>query len=167
MAMESIILNEFDSDLKIRRMANQILEHNFNEATVVLVGIESCGLQLAKSLAKHILNDSGQSIPVFSLKINKQTPELGAIQSNLTPEQSKKAVVVVVDDVQNTGRTMMYACAYFLNMDVKSVQSAVLIDRRHNTYPVRADFIGLSLATMLHDHVEVVETEKGFAAILK
>jgi len=165
--MESIILNETASDLKIRRMANQILEHNFNEAAVMLVGIDSCGLQLAQALAKHILADSGSVVPVFSLKLNKQNPALSTIKSNINATQTENAVVIVVDDVQNTGRTMMYACAYFLSLNVKSIQSAVLIDRRHNTFPVRADYIGLSLATMLQDHVEVVETDKGFVALLK
>jgi pyrimidine operon attenuation protein/uracil phosphoribosyltransferase len=80
-------------------------------------------------------------------------------QTDVTAEMLKNAVVVLVDDVQNSGRTMMYAIKYFLQFEVQSIQTCVLVDRGHNRFPVHSDFVGLSLSTTLQEHVSVEFTE--------
>jgi pyrimidine operon attenuation protein/uracil phosphoribosyltransferase len=164
--MLNTVLSESASNLKIRRIATQIMERNYKDESFYLVGVRETGYQLSLLIAKNIESDFGISIPVFPLRLEKQNPSIDTIQCELNEVQVKDKVVVVVDDVQNTGRTLLYVYAYLLNFKPSSIQSAVLIDRRHNSYPVKADFIGLSLATMLNEHVEVVETSSGFKAVL-
>lgn len=164
--MQNTVLSESASNLKIRRIATQIMERNYKDESFYLVGVKATGYQLALLIAKNIESDFGISIPVVPLSLDKQNPSVASVQCELNEESVKNKAVVVVDDVQNTGRTLLYVYAYLLNFKPTSIQSAVLIDRRHNSYPVKADFIGLSLATMLNEHVEVVQTSAGFKAVL-
>jgi len=63
--------------------------------------------------------------------------------------------VVIVDDVANTGRTLFYACRPFMDVLPSSIETAALVDRQHKSYPIHVDYVGLSLATTLHDNIEV------------
>ena len=77
------------------------------------------------------------------------------VQTDINPDQLKNATLILIDDVQNSGRTLAYALRHFLQYPVHAVQTCVLIDRRHNFFPVKADYIGLSLSTTLQEHVQV------------
>jgi pyrimidine operon attenuation protein/uracil phosphoribosyltransferase len=135
-------------------MALQIYEHNM-DASVFLFGIESGGYALAQILANYLKDFAHKDFPVISLKINKVNPLDGAgvlLDSSL---DFKGKTVIIIDDVQNSGRTMMYAIRTFLDYPLVSVQACVLVDRAHPKFPVRCDYVGLSLSTTLQEHVLV------------
>jgi pyrimidine operon attenuation protein/uracil phosphoribosyltransferase len=163
----SLILNDKQVKRKIQRMAYQIWERNFNETALLLIGIKDNGYYFAKALAHEIEKISGISTEVFGLKINKQNPLQQEIETDLTAHQWKEVNIILVDDVQNSGRTMIYALRYLLSYQLKSLQCAVLIDRSHNQFPVKSDFVGLSLSTTLNEHVDVQYHEEQFKVFLQ
>ena len=92
--------------------------------------------------------------------INKTSPLETPIETDVNGDELYNSIIIIVDDVQNSGKTMAFAVKHFLQYPVKSIQTCVLIDRRYNLFPVRADYVGLSLSTTLKEHVSV-ETENG------
>jgi len=153
-----LILDSRKVKQKLQRMALQIHERNHDQR-IILVGIQRGGFQMAGMLASFLEDFSGQANAFHAIAINKPNPLHTEPQTDLTAEMLKNAVVVLVDDVQNSGRTMMYAIKYFLQFEVQSIQTCVLVDRGHNRFPVHSDFVGLSLSTTLQEHVSVEFTE--------
>ena len=74
---------------------------------------------------------------------------------------------MLIDDVLNSGTTLIYGVKHFLNVPLKQFKTAVLININHKKYPVKADFKGISLSTSLHEHVEINLVGKAFEAVLK
>lgn len=136
-------------------MAYQVWEHNSREESVTLVGIEGSGLAVARSLAAVLKKISPLQIEVLSIKMNKRKPLSQEI--NIKTDLTGRSVILV-DDVANSGRTLLYALKPLLNYDVKKILIAVLVDRRHKSFPVSPDIVGYSIATTLKEHIEV-ETE--------
>jgi pyrimidine operon attenuation protein/uracil phosphoribosyltransferase len=99
------------------------------------------------------------------VNINKKTP-LESIGTSLKASDYRDKSLVLIDDVLNSGKTLMYGVRHFLEVPLKRFKTAVLIDRNHKNYPIKADFKGLSLSTSLHEHVEVIHSDKGFEAYL-
>ena len=154
MFMESVILNNTQIKHKIKRMAYQIYEANFDSKTIVLAGIAHNGFILAKKL-NAILNEiSPLKIVLCEVKIDKVNP-LKPITTSLEAEAYENTSLVLVDDVLNSGTTLMYAVKHFLEVPLKQFKTAVLVDRNHKKYPVKADFKGISLSTSLQEHVQV------------
>jgi len=153
-----LILDSRKVKQKLQRMALQIHERNHDQR-IILVGIQRGGFQMAGMLASFLEEFSGQPNAFHAISINKLNPLHTEPQTDFTAEMLKNAVVVLVDDVQNSGRTMMYAIKYFLQFEVQSIQTCVLVDRGHNRFPVHSDFVGLSLSTTLQEHVSVEFTE--------
>lgn len=149
-----LILDSRKVKQKLQRMALQIHERNHDQR-IILVGIQGGGFQLTDMLAAFLEEFSGKSHVTHAISINKLHPLEFVPQSNLLAETLKGAVVILVDDVQNSGRTMMYAIRHFLQFEVQSIQTCVLVDRGHNQFPVHSDFVGLSLSTTLQNHVTV------------
>lgn len=156
------ILSPEEVNRKIERMAYQIWEKNFDESALVFVGIRENGLHFARALAEALKAISGIQIEVFGLKINKNNPLDQEIETDITEHLWKETNILIVDDVQNSGKTMIYALRHFLSYHLKSLQCAVLVDRSHNRFPVKADYIGLSLSTTLQEHVEVTHHQGKF-----
>jgi pyrimidine operon attenuation protein/uracil phosphoribosyltransferase len=149
-----LILDSKKAHQKLQRMALQIYEHNM-DASVVLYGIESGGYAVAQLLVGYLKGFARKDYPVHPLKIDKVNPlsEAGiSVDSSLDLEGK---TVIIIDDVQNSGRTMMYAIRRFLDYPLASVQACVLVDRAHPKFPVRCDYVGLSLSTTLQEHVQV------------
>jgi pyrimidine operon attenuation protein/uracil phosphoribosyltransferase len=92
---------------------------------------------------------------VYSVQINKQNPLQEDLKTNIPAELLSGATLILIDDVQNSGRTLAYTLKHFLQFPLISIQTCVLVDRRHNYFPVKADYIGLSLSTTLQEHVQV------------
>ncbi len=153
-----LILDSRKVKQKLQRMALQIHERNHDQR-IILVGIQRGGFQMAGMLAGFLEEFSGHPSVFRAIAINKLNPLHTEPQTDLTAETLKNAVVVLVDDVQNSGRTMMYAIKYFLQYEVQSIQTCVLVDRGHNRFPVHSDFVGLSLSTTLQEHVSVEFSE--------
>ncbi len=149
-----LILDSRKAHQKLQRMALQIYEHNM-DASVLLFGIESGGYAVAQILANYLKDFAQKDFPVHSLKMNKVNPldRAGVLLHSSLDFNGK--TVIIIDDVQNSGRTMMYAIRTFLDYQLASVQACVLVDRAHPNFPVRCDYVGLSLSTTLQEHVQV------------
>jgi pyrimidine operon attenuation protein / uracil phosphoribosyltransferase len=152
-----LILDKERIGWKLQRMAYEIWEHNSNEKKVMLVGIHGSGLAVANALAAKLKAISPLQVEVVTLKINKRKPLAGDIAIDVDLSGSS---VVLVDDVANSGKTLLYALRPVLDFELKKVMVAVLVDRKHKSFPVSPDIVGHSVATTLQEHIEV-ETGNG------
>jgi pyrimidine operon attenuation protein/uracil phosphoribosyltransferase len=151
---DNVILNHKEIQHKIRRIAFQIYESNVDEPEVIIAGIGNNGFVFAKKL-KAVLEKISDITPVLcKVIIDKKNP-LSEISTSLSPKEYTNKSVVLVDDVLNSGTTLIYSVKHFLNVPLKQFKTAVLVNRNHKKYPVKADFKGISLSTSLHEHVEV------------
>ncbi|TXK72304.1 phosphoribosyltransferase family protein [Mesonia sp. HuA40] len=152
--MKTAILNQQEIEYKIRRIAFQIYESNLNESQIILAGIKNKGFTFAEKIKTCLEEISGINIRLVSLKLDKKNP-LNGIEASISSSEYKNESVIIVDDVLNSGSTLIYAVNFFLDQPVKKIQTAVLVDRSHKKYPVKADFVGLSLSTSLSETVKV------------
>ena len=144
-----------DIHLSIDRIAYQIYESNFEEETVFIVGIGKKGKVLSSLIGKSLNSISKIKVEFITLNIDKKNP-LNNVNSDKPISILKHSSVVVVDDVLNTGSTLMYAVSYFLRVPVKSIKTAVMVNRNHKKFPIKADFKGISLATTMNEHISVI-----------
>ena len=158
--MSSQILNAQKVKQKIRRIALEIIERTYAEEKVVIVGIKNSGFELAQRICDELKRFENKEYSCYSMLINKTSPLETPIETDVNGDELYNSIIIIVDDVQNSGKTMAFAVKHFLQYPVKSIQTCVLIDRRHNLFPVRADYVGLSLSTTLKEHVSV-DTENG------
>lgn len=154
-AERSLILDTRQVKQKIKRMASEIYEHNFNEKNLVMAGIDGHGYTLAKLLAKALENISPITVKLVKISIDKTAPQQSAIALDCELKEIKKKCIVLVDDVLNTGRTFAYGMKPFLNTEVKKIETAVLVNRSHTLFPIYPKYTGYELATTLKEHVEV------------
>ena len=159
------ILTNSQIKRKIKRISLQIIESNVEEKEVILAGIEQNGFHLAKELNKMIIELSKINIKLCSLKIDKKNP-LNNISTSLNSSEYKNKSIVVVDDVLNSGSTLMYAVKHFLDTELRQLKTAVLVDRNHKKYPIKADFKGVSLSTSIQNHVKVQFDKNSIEAFL-
>ena len=159
------ILTNSQIKRKIKRISLQIIESNVEEKEVVLAGIEQNGFLLAKELNKMITELSNLNIKLCSLKIDKKNP-LNNISISLNSSEYRNKSIVVVDDVLNSGSTLMYAAKHFLDTELRQLKTAVLVDRNHKKYPIKADFKGVSLSTSIQNHVKVQFDKNSIEAFL-
>jgi pyrimidine operon attenuation protein/uracil phosphoribosyltransferase len=162
---KNLILNHQEIQHKIRRIAYQIYESNVNEQEVILAGIESNGFILAKKLKTNLDKISDLKTTLCRVIIDKKHPQ-SEIKTSLKVEDYSNKSIVLVDDVLNSGSTLIYGVKHFLNVPLKQFKTAVLVNRNHKKYPVKADFKGISLSTSLHEHVEVILEGNNFEAFL-
>lgn len=153
-----LILDTHQIQQKINRIAHQILEDNFDENEVVLAGVVSRGYRLALRIKEVLSKISKLKITVIKLELNKESSKLESA-IDIPIEECENKVIVLVDDVLNSGRTLAYGLGVFLNIPLKKLRSVVLIDRSHKNFPVATDFVGLELSTVLKEHVSVVLDE--------
>ena len=144
---------------KIKRMAYELYENNFEEKDILLAGIQENGYLLAQLLAKELQNIAAIKIELASITLDKIHPLEHAIVVEPANINLNKRVVILVDDVLNTGKTLAYAMQSFLKTEVKKIETATLINRHHTLYPINATYTGLSLSTMLQEHIRVVLAE--------
>lgn len=164
--LKNRILSHDEINHKIRRIAYQIYEANSEENEIVLAGIDSNGYLLAKKL-KSVLNKISLLNPILcKVTINKKKP-LEVIKTSIAKEDYINKSVVLIDDVLNSGTTLIYGVKHFLDVPLKQFKTAVLVNRNHKKYPVKADFKGISLSTSLSEHVEVVLEGKNYEVYLK
>lgn len=163
---KNIILTHQEIQHKIRRIAYQIYESNVYEDEIILAGIQDNGYLFAKKLKQNLDKISEVKPILCKVTIDKKNP-LSEIKTSLEKEEYMNKSLVLIDDVLNSGSTLIYGVKHFLNVPLKQFKTAVLVNRNHKKYPVKADFKGISLSTSLHEHVEVVLTGKSFEAYLK
>lgn len=140
---------------KIKRLAIEILENNFEEKTIVLIGINNNGTGFARLLEKELKKITEITIQLATIRLNPAAPLSIPIELNIPVESLKNKTIIVVDDVANTGRTIFYACKPILDILPKKLEVAVLVDRRHKTFPIYPKYVGFSLATTLKEDIEL------------
>jgi pyrimidine operon attenuation protein / uracil phosphoribosyltransferase len=154
-----LVLNKQQIQQKISRMAYQIWEDNLDESEIVIAGIAHMGYVIGERLKAELERISGIKVTIMKINLDKDISHLNA-STDIPIESCKDKVVVIVDDVLNSGRTVAYGLGVFLNIPLKKLRTAVLVDRSHRTFPVSSDFTGLDLATVLKEHVDVVLGEE-------
>ncbi|HLU87852.1 MAG TPA: phosphoribosyltransferase family protein [Taishania sp.] len=164
--MKQVILSHTQIEQKINRLAFQLMENTFEIETVYIGGITGNGIILAEKLKKIIEANTNQKVELFEIILDKDTPLSTPIQLTIEPERLNGQTVILVDDVLNSGKTMQYGLMKVLEQPVYKVMTVVLIDRKHRRFPIKANFFGLRLTTILKDHVEVSLADGNYAAQL-
>mgnify|MGYP001159485710 FL=1 len=145
----------------IKRIAYQIYENNIEQKELIIVGIAPRGSELACQIIKALERFSSLKINYGELIINKDNPR-DKIECNISKSQLENKSIVIVDDVLNTGSTLIYAVKYFLTIPINKIKTAVMVNRNHKNFPIKADFKGISLSTSTNEHVSVIlDAEKG------
>ena len=161
---KNYILDQQVAEMKIRRMALEIIENNLDETEIILVGIRESGSVLARIIQRMITEIADIKTELISISLDKRLPKV--ITLSQTFDFNNK-VIIIIDDVANSGKTLLYALKPFLDYHPKKIQSLVLVERSHNSFPVHSDYVGLSIATTLQEHIYVeVEGEKIMGAYL-
>lgn len=162
---QKIILNKEQIRFKTKRIAYQIYETFSEEEEIVIAGVANSGFIFAQKIAKVVEEIATIKVKLCEVQIDKANP-INPIRTSLTPEEYTGKSIILVDDVLNSGATLIYGVKHFLNVPIKKMKTAVLIDRNHKTYPIKADYKGLSLSTSLLEHIQVVFTEEDEYAYL-
>jgi pyrimidine operon attenuation protein/uracil phosphoribosyltransferase len=151
----TLILDQKQIAHKIRRIAYQIYECNVREKEIVLAGIADGGYVLAKKIKAEIKKISNLECLLCEVRLNKKKPLSEMVETSLSENEYQNKSVILIDDVLNSGTTLIYGVKHFLNVPLKQFNTAVLVDRNHKKYPVKADFKGISLSTSLSETVKV------------
>lgn len=149
-----LILDHNQIQRKTKRIAYQIYENNVDEVRIILAGIANSGFELAQKLKKELEQISEIEVLLCEVNINKRRP-LDKIETSLSASEYQDQSVVLIDDVLNSGTTLIYGVRHFLDVPLKQLMTAVLVDRSHKKYPVKADFKGISLSTSLNETIKV------------
>lgn len=154
--IERNILSEPQIKQIIRRIAFEIYENNFDEKKIVVVGIYDKGYHIAEMVVKELTTIVDKvKIDLVRLNIDKNNPAQSEVSLDIESAKLANKVIVLVDDVLNTGKTMAYSLKALLDVEVKKLQIAVLVDRSHKLFPLSANYKGYELSTTLDEHVEV------------
>ena len=162
----NIILNNTQIHQKIKRIAYQIYEVNHQENEVVIAGIANNGYLLAEKIVEELKSISDLNITLCKVSINKKNP-LEEITTDIAVEDYINKPLVLVDDVLHSGTTLIYAVKHFLGVPLKKFKTAVLVNRNHKKYPIKADFKGISLSTSIKEHVVVEFNNNEIIAFLE
>src|SRR6476469_6372929 len=147
------ILTREDAQRKLRRMAFQIAEDNADEPALVIAGIEGNGVLLAQKLMAELKNIIQIPIRFITIQLDKKQPLQVTLSENRNWDNT---VIIMVDDVSNTGKTLLYALKPFINYQPKKIQTLVLVERSHKLFSIQPDYVGLSVTTTLQEHISVV-----------
>ena len=164
--MKNKILNTNKIKKIVKRIAYQIHENNLEYSEIILIGVHKNGYTLAEKINTELKQISKSNIKLVSIKINKKNP-LEEIELDCKKEYLKNKVIVLVDDVLHTGKTLIYCVKHLLEITPKNFNTVVLIDRNHKKFPIKVDFKGISLSTFISDHVEVVFEDNNSYAFIK
>ena len=162
---KNYILDQSVAEKKLRRMALEIMENNPDEKGIILAGIRDSGSVVAKCIQQILSEISSLQIEVIAISLDKKQPREVLLSKKI---DFNNKVIIVVDDVANSGRTLLYALKPFLDFQPKKIQTLVLVGRSHNSFPVHPDYVGLSIATTLQEHIYVeVSEDKVLGAYMK
>jgi len=131
------------------------LENNYKEKTIILAGINNNGTGFAQLLHDELVKISDTKIKLTRIRLNPAKPLSEEIQLELPVKEIKNRVVIIVDDVANSGRTLFYATKPLFDTLPKKIEIAVLVERHHKSFPMKVDYVGLSLATTLKEDIDV------------
>ncbi|KQC29526.1 phosphoribosyltransferase family protein [Flagellimonas eckloniae] len=153
--MNNQILNNDQIRHTVNRIAYQIYEANVDEKEIIIAGIDGGGLLFAKKIAAVLRKITEADIVLCKIQMDKKNPLESGVSTSIKEEEYKNKSVVLVDDVLNSGTTLIYGVHHFLKTPIKQLKTAVLVNRNHKKYPVKADYKGISLSTSLNEHIKV------------
>ncbi len=167
MQINTSIMHHQQVEQKLNRLAWQIYEKNTNQTQIILAGIAQRGYAIAQRLESELSSISGIKIELLKITLDKEKPssETTKVDKDIAPFSN--IPVVVVDDVLNSGRTLVYALSPFIKNKHPQISTLVLVDRNHRRFPIHADFVGMSLATTMQEHVEVTFEDGKFEVFLQ
>lgn len=151
---ENLILSHQDVQRKIQRIAYEIYEQNLHEAHLLIAGVKGGGFHFAAKLQAALSEVSPIGAQLCQIYINKKDVLSTKAYFEVDGQQLAESVIIVADDVLNTGKTLAYSLVPFLQFPVRKLQVAVLVDREHRSFPVAADYVGYSLSTTVNQHIE-------------
>lgn len=151
----------------VKRISYQIYEANVNEKEIIIAGIEGGGLNFAKKISAVLKKITDAQIVLCKINMDKKNPLASGVNTSITEEAYKNKSIVLVDDVLNSGTTLIYGVHHFLKTPIKQLKTAVLVNRNHKKYPIKADYKGISLSTSLNEHIRVEFQSKNDAVYLE
>lgn len=146
------ILDKETTVRKLKRLAYEIAERNYNEQQLFFAGIRQSGYTVASLLAKEVMEISNIHVELVEIIMDKRYPVEVFLDREIGFNNQS---VVIIDDVANSGKVMLYALKPFLNFQPKQIQTLVLVERTHKVFPIQPDYVGLSVATTLEEHIYV------------
>ncbi len=149
------ILDDKAIQQKINRLAHELIEDCYSEERVYIGGIVGNGALLADMIKEAMSSVVSMKIDSFVIDLNKEEPWKDEIVLSLPENLLKHAYIVLVDDVVNSGKTMQFALTKLLTFPTQAIKTVTLVDRTHRRFPIKADFVGMSLSTTLKERVEV------------
>ncbi len=161
-----LILNSQQVYQKINRISYQIYEDNYSEDEIIIVGIANKGYLLATKLVEQLKKISKCKITLAKLTINKDNPIDNSGKLDISPDKLTDKVIILVDDVLNSGKALIYGVKYLLDFPIKKMSTAVLVDRNHKKYPIGTHYVGLSLSTTLQNHISLEFNKSEITAFL-
>lgn len=150
--MKKYIMDEASVTQKLKRLALEVLEDNLNNEEIIFIGIAPQGPVIAKALMHHIKKINAIKMELVTLYMDKDNPKEIKLDK---PIEFNNKTIVLVDDVTNTGRVLLYALKPLLEYQPKEIFNLVLVERTHKKYPIAANYKGLSIATTLQEHIKV------------
>lgn len=148
----STILSQADVRRRLRRMAIEVAEHNTGEVGLVVAGVNGHGMVVARQLIAELQPLLPIQITLLEIGLDKQHPLEVSVDTSVDFNGKN---ILIVDDVANSGRTLLYAVKPFLNFEPAKIRTLVLVERSHKVFPVTSDFVGMSLSTTLQEHIRV------------
>jgi len=149
---KNYILSKEVAEKKLRRMAYEILENNTDEKEIILAGIRESGSVVARVIQKMLGEISSIKTELITITLDKKQPTDVSLSKKI--DFNNKAIILI-DDVSNSGKTLLYALKPFIDFHPKKIQTLVLVERTHTSFPVRPDYVGLSIATTIQEHIFV------------
>ncbi len=162
--MKTEVLDQ-DQILRIcNRFAFQILENSIDSDVIHIIGIKEKGFDISKIVERELKSITKKNISLSSIKIDKKNPKDSVLSdSNLNKNVD---TIFLIDDVLNTGKTLIYSLSFLLKFNFKSIKTLVLIDRNHKQFPIKVDYKGISLSTNINDNIKLLNDNKKLKAIL-
>lgn len=162
------ILTSLQVEQKLQRIARQLIEEHYDKKEIIIIGISSRGVKIAEKIYSILDEFSNIELKLITLTIDKDNPNDNKIELSENRDYLINKTVILVDDVLNSGKTLIHAASYLLQANLLQLSTVVLVDRRHRLFPIRADFVGMTLSTTLKEHITVSElSENTFEVYLK
>ena len=162
---EKKILDKEQIQEKIKRISYEVYEENFEDKSILICGIEKNGSIIAKRIIKELESICDIKIEFMSINLNKKKP-LNTVEIKSSKNNIKNKSIILIDDVSNTGKTLIYVIKELIKFEPKKINTAVLVNRDHTLFPIKINFVGLSLSTSIKSHIEVKLDNKDVGAYL-
>lgn len=162
----TIVLDHDRIQRIIERFAHQLVEDFHQEKSIILIGISGRGVALCDQIVTQLLRINKLHVTSAELTIDKDSPYQTLPKLSIEEKQMQGKTIVLVDDVLKSGRTLTHALCHIMKTEVKQVSTIILVNRIHHKFPVRAEYVGISLSTNLKEHVSVSFQENNNTAYL-